>query len=88
MAIFSETLKAARRRANLTQKALAERTGLPLRSLLNWEQGRRLPRLHTVRRLAKGLRVPPAELLEAMMADAAEDWLRPVKPKHRRRGGK
>ena len=88
MTIFSETLKAARRRANLTQKALAERSGLPLRSLLNWEQGRRLPRLQTARRLAKALRVPPAELLEAMMAATAEDWLRPVKPKHRGRGGK
>ena len=84
MTIFSETLKAARRRANLTQKALAERTRLPLRSLLNWEQGRRLPRLDTVRRLAKALRLPPAELLEAMLATAAEDWL-PKTPARRKR---
>ena len=84
MTIFSEALKVARRRANLTQKAFAERTGLPLRSLLNWEQGRRLPRLQTVRRLAKALGAPPAELLEAMMATAAEDWL-PKTPARRKR---
>ena len=34
-------LKEAREKAGLTQEGLAEKTGLSLRSIQNWEQGRR-----------------------------------------------
>jgi transcriptional regulator with XRE-family HTH domain len=45
----------AREGAGLTQEALAERTGLPLRSIQNWEQGHRTPRLGVVMTLARAL---------------------------------
>jgi DNA-binding transcriptional regulator YiaG len=36
-------LKAARERLNLTQKEMAERLEVPLRTLIKWEQNQRTP---------------------------------------------
>ena len=40
---FNEELKKARLSVYLTQKGLAEQTGLPLGSIKNWERGNYLP---------------------------------------------
>lgn len=40
---FSEKLKAARLKANLTQQALADVTEIPKRTIENWECGLREP---------------------------------------------
>jgi transcriptional regulator with XRE-family HTH domain len=68
---FEGMLKRARERAGLTQQALAERTGLPLRSIQNWEQGHRVPRVGVLLTLARALKANVEQLLLAM-AEAAE----------------
>ena len=63
---FADMLREARERAGLTQQALAERTGLPLRSIQNWEQGHRVPRLPVLLALARALDARPERLLLAL----------------------
>jgi transcriptional regulator with XRE-family HTH domain len=63
-------LKEARERKGLSQSALAEKAGLPLRSLQNWEQGRRVPRLPEVVKLAKAVGAPLDQLLLALAEQA------------------
>lgn len=40
---FSEKFKAARKAAGLTQQALTEKTGIPRRTIQDWESGRMAP---------------------------------------------
>lgn len=61
---FAGALKQARKRAQLTQWALAGRAGLSLSEICHVENGRRAPRLDTITKLAKGLGVPVAELMK------------------------
>jgi transcriptional regulator with XRE-family HTH domain len=68
---FGEMLKQAREKAGLTQVALAKRLRLPLPSIQNWEQGRRVPRMRTVATLAKTLGVPQEDLYLAL----ARQWM-------------
>jgi transcriptional regulator with XRE-family HTH domain len=63
---FADMLKQAREKVGLSQAALAERTGLPLRSIQNWEQGHRTPRVAVVLKLARTLGVRVEGLLVAM----------------------
>jgi transcriptional regulator with XRE-family HTH domain len=60
---MGQRLQRLRQAARLTQAELARRAGVPLRSLLNWEQDRRQPRLDAVVDLARLLGVPLEELL-------------------------
>jgi transcriptional regulator with XRE-family HTH domain len=53
--IMGETLKGLREGRGLTQVQLAERSGVPLGSLRNYEQGHRTPLLDQAARLAKAL---------------------------------
>jgi transcriptional regulator with XRE-family HTH domain len=46
-----------REQARLTQAELAERAGIPIGSLRNWEQGLRLPRFDHAIRVAEALAV-------------------------------
>jgi transcriptional regulator with XRE-family HTH domain len=50
-------LQALREERGLTQVQLAERSGVPLGSLRNYEQGHRQPLLQQAAKLAKALRV-------------------------------
>lgn len=50
-------LKRLRKDAHLSQEQLADATGLPVGSIRNYEQGRRVPRLDAAARLAKALSV-------------------------------
>jgi putative transcriptional regulator len=68
---FADMLREVREKAGLSQSALAERAGLPVRSIQNWEQGHRTPRALAVLTLAKALGVGPGQLLLAL----AEQWL-------------
>jgi transcriptional regulator with XRE-family HTH domain len=72
---LGENLRALRQRGRLTQTALAEKAGLSLRSIQNWEQGHRMPRVQTLIALAGALRVSVDDLL----ADE-------TRPARRRRG--
>jgi transcriptional regulator with XRE-family HTH domain len=49
--------KQLREEARLTQKEASERSGIPLSTLRNWEQGTNLPRIDQAIKLAHALEV-------------------------------
>jgi transcriptional regulator with XRE-family HTH domain len=61
---FAHNLRRLRTRRGLSQEALGEACGLHRTEISLLERGAREPRLGTVVRLARGLRIRPAELLE------------------------
>lgn len=60
---FSEKLRQLREAAGLSQAGLAEKAGVPIRSVQNWEQGHRGPSAHAVLLLAQALGISSDELL-------------------------
>ena len=60
-------LQCLRQAAGLSQSGLAKAAGVPIGTLRNWEQGRRVPLLDTAARVAKALGVS----LDALTEDAA-----------------
>lgn len=63
---FSEKLKAARKRAGLSQSALAQAAGISLRTLQNYEMGKRYPSsIEITLRLAAALGTDAQMLLSA-----------------------
>ncbi len=61
---FAEKLKKARKAARLSQSALAERAGISLRTLQNYEMGKRYPSsIEITLRLAGALGIPAEKLL-------------------------
>jgi DNA-binding XRE family transcriptional regulator len=75
--------KEAREKAGLTQVQLAERTGLPVGSIGNWEQGHRTPRLGVVLTPAKAVNVPVEQLLVSMAEESSEQ---PAPPRRKVKG--
>ena len=73
---FGERVRAARAAKKLSQKELAEISGISLRTLQNWEGGVRRPsQFEAVSQLATALGVSASELLDqsdALVIDAAE----------------
>lgn len=59
---FGRTIRKRREELGLTLEQYAERCGLSPNYIGSVENGRRDPSLSTVLALAKGLRIPPAEL--------------------------
>lgn len=51
------TIKEARTQAKLTQRQLAERYGIPVRTLQDWESGRRTPPEYVVKLLLRCIEV-------------------------------
>jgi transcriptional regulator with XRE-family HTH domain len=86
---FGERLRKLRERAGLSQSGLAGRASLPLRSVQNWEQGHRTPRMDALLSLARGLGAPVEALLSdgASAAPAAEEATAPGPRAKGRRGG-
>lgn len=70
-----------RRRLALTQDDLASASGIDSSNIRAFENGRAMPSIHTLVRLANALNVEPAELLEGLtltlFAGASTD------PRHR-----
>lgn len=54
---FALQLKQARKAGGLTQRAAAEKTGIPQRSIINWETGKQSPPVYVQRHLLKELEV-------------------------------
>ena len=54
---FALRLKQARKAGGLTQRAAAEKTGIPQRSIINWETGKQSPPVYVQRHLLKELEV-------------------------------
>jgi transcriptional regulator with XRE-family HTH domain len=52
---FKEKLKSLREKAGLSQSGLAEKAGLPIGNIKNYEQGIRMPLLPAVVRLVQAL---------------------------------
>jgi len=61
--VFGENMRHARHRANLSQVGLAEATGLDRAAISFLERADRAPDLSTLLRVARALRVKPADLL-------------------------
>jgi predicted ATPase/transcriptional regulator with XRE-family HTH domain len=71
---FGDVLRHYRSAAGLSQERLAERTGLSVRGVSDLERGaRRTPRLETVRRLADGLGLGPADRATLLRAARREE---------------
>jgi transcriptional regulator with XRE-family HTH domain len=62
--IVAKNLLALRRKQNLTQTALAKKTGLSVSYISMLERGQRSPPLDTIEVLAKVLKLPAASILE------------------------
>jgi transcriptional regulator with XRE-family HTH domain len=77
---FANELQKLRRARGLSQTDLAERAGISIDSLRNWEQGRVLPRIDAAHRLARALGVSIDALVEGN-GDAA-----PSRAAKRKRG--
>ena len=60
--MMGQRLQRLRQAAGLSQPQLAEAAAVPVASLRNWEQGRRLPQLDAAARLASALGVSLDEL--------------------------
>jgi transcriptional regulator with XRE-family HTH domain len=60
---FGWNLRIARKRADLSQRALAAKMGRDQGRIAKWESGRCLARTDAIVRLAEALEVEPGELL-------------------------
>jgi transcriptional regulator with XRE-family HTH domain len=63
---FGTHLKRTRRRADLSQQALADLVGMNRVNVSELERGLALPRIDTILKLAAGTNVSACELLEGM----------------------
>ena len=57
-----QLIKAARKRAGMTQAELADKLGIPYQSVSQWERGTRSPKIETLERIADALGVPISEI--------------------------
>lgn len=58
-----ERIKAARKKNNLTQKALGEKCNMPDSQIRQYELGMVTPKLDTLRRIATALNIPISDLI-------------------------
>jgi transcriptional regulator with XRE-family HTH domain len=63
---FARNLRAARAASGLSQERLADRADLHRTQISLLERGAREPRLGTIIRLARALRLAPADLLDGI----------------------
>ena len=61
---FGEVLRSLRKKQKLTQEDLAERCDSDRVVVSNWENGKRVPLITTVFRIAKALELSPSELIK------------------------
>jgi transcriptional regulator with XRE-family HTH domain len=69
---FGAMLQGYRLKAGITQAELARRSGLPLRSIQNWEAGHRNPRPEALLRLARVVGVSMEDLLTTPPKDVPQ----------------
>ena len=73
MEVDSEQFRALRLSRLLTQAELAEQAGVTESTVNRIEQGHQAARISTVRKLARALDVPPADLLAKAPESAGQD---------------
>jgi transcriptional regulator with XRE-family HTH domain len=70
---MGQRLKRLREAAGMSQPQLATAAHVPVSTLRNWEQDRRVPRLDAALSLARALRVSLDELAGAVLPPPADD---------------
>lgn len=65
-----EILKEHRKKTGLSQKELAKKTGLSIGTIQGYEQGKYLPKLENLKKIADALSVPLSIFLDNKYADA------------------
>ena len=71
-----ERIKAARKKAGMTQKEIAEKAGTATGTIQQYELGKRQPRLAQLQRIAAALGVPVQELIADWSAVDKEEFKR------------
>jgi len=78
MATTGELIRAARKKAGLTQKSLGEKCSMPDSQIRQYELGMVEPKLEQLRRIAEALNIPLCELVSDWKAVSYEeiinDW--------------
>lgn len=82
--MFGENMRAARRRAGMTQIDLASVDGLDRAAISLTEKGKRSPDMRTLLRIAHGVRATPSELVDGI-GDHHDSSPRASKPQTARR---
>jgi len=70
--VFGERVRASREAQGLSQEALAARSGVHWTFLGQVERGRRNLNLHNLLKIAQGLGIDPADLVQGLAAPEAE----------------
>lgn len=65
-----QRIKAARKKANMTQAELAQKLEIPFQSISQWERDIRKPKKETLESIAKELNVDPLELSDNLFDEA------------------
>ncbi|HEV7942864.1 MAG TPA: helix-turn-helix transcriptional regulator [Solirubrobacteraceae bacterium] len=65
---FGQRMRQLREEHHMSQDALADKTDVHPTAIGRLERGKREPRLTTILRIARGLDVPPGELLDDLGA--------------------
>ena len=71
-----QLIKAARKKAGMTQKELGQRIGTTYQTLAQWENDLRNPKFETLQRIAAALGVPVQELIADWSAVDKEEFKR------------
>lgn len=71
-----QLIKAARKKAGMTQKELGQRIGTTYQTLAQWENDLRNPKFETLQRIAAALSVPVQELIADWSAVDKEEFKR------------
>lgn len=82
---FAERLKNLRMNAGMTQEALSASSGVPVTTLRGYEQGKRIPGLGPVVRMAESLGTDCRAFADCEDLGGVEEQIAP-KPKARRKG--
>ena len=80
--MFKQRLKELREKAELSQSGLAEKAGLPVSNIKNYEQGLRMPLLPAVVKIVQALGTDCTAFADC------EDVAGEEKPKAKSKGGK
>lgn len=74
MSEFANRLKELRIKRKITQQDLADHLHVSQNAIYNWENGKRMPKMETVEKLAEALGIPTVQLLGL----SKEEFLKPL----------
>ena len=68
---IGHNIKNLRKAAGLTQKQLGEKLGISFQSIAQWETGKRIPKIETLRKIANALNCDISEIDESFINPSA-----------------